>query len=262
MSIFTRARGEAPSVPVLNVAVDVGEGPVVVLLHGIASSSASWRSLVPLLSPLYRVIAIDVLGFGGSRAAEGIGFTLDEHVEALHKTIRALRLRGRFTLVGHSLGALIASRYAAVHRRSLEQLVLVAPPIYPHRRYIDELGHRLRVGGYLWFYRLVRGNKLTVINGAVRMSRWLPNGGLKIDETTWAAFSRSMEQCIESQTTTTDIAQVSVPIDIVYGSRDQVIVPAGIERLGAMHHVQLHEVPKADHLIRVPLAREIARVIR
>lgn len=260
--MFGHTRPGEVAIPALNVAVDVGDGPVVVLLHGIASSSASWRTLVPLLSPLYRVIAIDVMGFGGSRAGEGVGFTLDEHVEALHKTIRALRLRSRFTLIGHSLGALISSRYAAVYRREVSHLLLVAPPIYPHLRYIDELGHRMRVGGYLWFYRFVRGNRLTIINNAGRFSRWMPNGSMKIDDDSWAAFSKSMENCIESQTTTTDIAQVSVPIDIVYGSRDQVIVPASIERLGSMHHVQLHEVPHTDHLIRLALAREIARLVR
>lgn len=261
MSLIDRMRG-ATEAPLLYVATDVGEGPVVVLLHGIASSSASWRQLVPLLSPLYRVVAIDVLGFGGSQAGPDARFTLDEHVEALHRTIRGLRIRGRFTLVGHSLGALIGSRYAAVHRREITQLVLVAPPIYAHRRYIDALGHRMRVGGYLWFYRLVRSNRLTIVNNAGRLSRWMPSGGMAIDDRSWAAFSKTMENCIEAQTTATDIAQVAVPIDIVWGSRDQVVVRAAIEQLGGMRHVQLHEVARADHFVRLPLAREVARLIR
>ena len=264
MTLFglVRTRGAAPEVPVLNVAVDVGTGPVVVLLHGIASSSSSWRSLVPLLTPLYRVIAIDVLGFGGSRAPAGSTFTLDEHVRALRKTIRSLHLRGSYTLVGHSLGALISSRCAAVHRREIAQLILVAPPLYPELRYLDEFAHRLRVGGYLWFYRLVRGNRLAITRTAGRFSRWMPNGALKLDDESWVAFSKSMEHCIETQTTTTDLAQVSAPVDIVYGSRDQVIVPGPLERLGTMHHVQVHEVLHADHLMREPIAREIARLIR
>ncbi|MFB2599585.1 alpha/beta fold hydrolase [Herbiconiux sp. P17] len=264
MGVRERMRGSraAGAVPLLHVAVDQGEGPVVVLLHGIASSSASWRLVVPYLSPLYRVIAIDVLGFGGSVGGAGVGFTLDEHVLALHKTIRSLHIRGRYTIVGHSLGALIAGRYAAVHRREISHVILASPPIYPDRRYIDELSHRLRVGGYLWFYRFVRSNKLTIINNAGRFSKWMPGGSMKIDEQSWLAFSKSLENCIETQTATTDVAQITVPVDIVFGSRDQVIVPATIERLGAMHHVELHEVAHTDHLIRAPLAREIARLVR
>ncbi|MFB2555449.1 alpha/beta fold hydrolase [Herbiconiux liangxiaofengii] len=261
MSLIDRVR-RTPTVPELHVAVDVGEGPVVVLLHGIASSSASWKQLVPFLSPLYRVIAIDLLGFGGSHAGPDAAFTLDEHVEALHRTIRRLRLRGRFTLVGHSLGALVGSRYAAVHRREVSHLLLVAPPIYAHRRYIEALGHRMRVGGYLWFYRFVRANRLAIADNAGRFSRWLPGGAMAIDDRSWAAFSKTMENCIEAQTTATDIAQVAVPIDIVWGSRDQVIVPAALEQLGSMRHVQLHEIARADHFVRLALAREVARLIR
>lgn len=262
MSLFERVGRRQAEVPTLHVAVDLGEGPVVVLLHGIASSSASWRHLVPLVSPLYRVIAIDLLGFGGSRAGEHIGFTLDEHVEALHKTLRALHLRGRFTLVGHSLGALVSARYAAVHHRQIGHLVLVAPPVYPHRRYLDALGHRMRVGGYLWFYRFVRDNRLTIVNNAGRFSRWMPAGGLAIDDASWQAFSRSLEHCIEVQTTTTDLAQVRAPVDVVWGSRDQVIVPGSLELFGSMHHVTLHEIPRADHLLRLPVSREVARLLR
>ncbi|MFB2585524.1 alpha/beta fold hydrolase [Herbiconiux liukaitaii] len=262
MSLIGRVLKRQAEVPALHVAVDVGEGPVVVLLHGIASSSTSWRQLVPLISPLYRVIAIDLLGFGGSRAGEHIRFTLDEHVEALHKTLRALHLRGHFTLVGHSLGALVSARYAAVHPRQVEHLVLVAPPIYPHRRYLDALGHRMRVGGYLWFYRFVRGNRPTIVNNAGRFSRWMPNGSMRIDDASWEAFSRSLENCIEQQTTATDLAQVQVPVDIVFGSRDQVIVPGSFDRLGSMHHVTLHEIPRTDHMLRLLLSREVARLLR
>jgi pimeloyl-ACP methyl ester carboxylesterase len=261
MGIFGRAASKV-DVPLLNVAVDVGEGPIVVLLHGIASSSASWRGLVPLLSPLYRVIAIDLLGFGGSPAGGDSLFTLDEHVLALHKTIRSLHLHERFTLVGHSLGALISSRYAAVYRREVSHVILSGPPIYPHRRYIDELTHRLRVQGYLRFYRFVRGNKQVIVNNVGRFTKWMPNGSLQIDDEAWRAFSLSMENCIEGQTAMTDIAQVSVHVDIVFGSRDQVIVPASLHQLAVMHHVELHEVAKADHLIREPMAREIARLVR
>ncbi|MDO9396155.1 MAG: alpha/beta hydrolase [Herbiconiux sp.] len=262
MGIGQRLRERRVDVPVLNVAIDIGDGPVVVLLHGIASSSASWRPLVPLVSPLYRVVAIDVLGFGGSRAAEGAAFTLDEHVEALHKTLRGLRIRGRFTLVGHSLGALIAARYAAVHRRDIAQLVLVAPPVYPHRRYLDQLGERMRVGGYLWLFRLVRRNRPAVLGQAGRLRRWLPGRAPQVDAASWAAFALSMQNCIETQAIATDLAHVPAPVDVVYGSRDQVIVPAALERLGAMGHVTLHEVARADHFVREPLAREVARVLR
>ena len=50
---------------------------------------------------------------------EGATYTIEEHVEALDRTIDSLQLREPFMLVGHSLGALLAARYAAQHRREV-----------------------------------------------------------------------------------------------------------------------------------------------
>src|SRR5688572_30395094 len=100
--------------PLLHVAADAGTGPPVVLLHGIASSSVTFEYVVPLVTERHRAVAIDLLGFGGSPAPEGAGYTIEEHVAALRRTVRKLRLR-QFVLVGHSLGALIAARYAATY---------------------------------------------------------------------------------------------------------------------------------------------------
>ncbi|ARJ06226.1 hypothetical protein B5808_14100 [Cnuibacter physcomitrellae] len=260
MRLFGRTLRDAA--PRLHVAVDEGEGPVVVLVHGIASSSASWEATIPLLTPLYRVIAIDVLGFGASVARPETMFTLDEHVAALHRTLVGLHLPGRFTLIGHSLGALISARYAAVHRRSVEHLILASPPIYPHARYIQERVARMRVGGYLAFYRYVREDKGRALGTLGRVRELLHVRGPQLDDVTWQAFALSMQNCIEQQTTMTDVAQVAVPVEIVYGSRDQVIVPGPVQALGVMHHVTLHEVRGADHFVRPPLAREIARLVR
>ncbi|CAN5235068.1 hypothetical protein BH09ACT6_BH09ACT6_12740 [soil metagenome] len=246
----------------LNLALDEGEGPVVVLVHGINSSSESWANVVPLLSPMYRVIAIDLLGFGKSVAPADATFTLDEHVAALHATIRSLRLRGRFTLVGHSLGALISSRYAAIHRREIAQVVLVAPPIYADTAYITQRGDRAVVKGYLRAYKYLRSDKERTILRAAWLHRFVPVKALLIEERYWDAFSLSMEHCIEGQTAITDIAQITAPVEVVYGSRDQVLANDGIERVRRMQHVTIHEVRKSDHFVRPALAREVARVIR
>ena len=78
--------------PLLHVAGDEGDGPPVVLVHGIASSSVTFQKLVPLLVGTHRVISIDILGFGRSPAPADAQYTIEEHVAALHRTIRSLRL--------------------------------------------------------------------------------------------------------------------------------------------------------------------------
>src|SRR4051812_45359120 len=91
----------------LHVAHDSGEGSVVVMIHGIASSSVTFERLIPLVEPRHRVIALDLLGFGESPAPENATYTIAEHEAALSRTLDRMRLREPFVLVGHSMGSLI-----------------------------------------------------------------------------------------------------------------------------------------------------------
>ena len=95
--------------PLLHIAGDVGEGPVIVLLHGIASSAATFKSVVPHLEEHHRCISIELLGFGESPAPPDATYTIEEHVAAIKATIDSLRLEAPFILVGHSLGSLLSA---------------------------------------------------------------------------------------------------------------------------------------------------------
>lgn len=62
--------------------------PTVVFLHGLLGSSNTFTHLFPLLSGKFRCIAVDLLGFGRSEwpgPESGIHYTIDDHVDALHK---------------------------------------------------------------------------------------------------------------------------------------------------------------------------------
>jgi pimeloyl-ACP methyl ester carboxylesterase len=78
------------------------------------------------LSSRYRVIAWDAPGYGASAPVEGNAPTVDDYAARLAALAGALSL-DRFLLVGHSLGALIAGRYAARHPGTLRGLVLADP---------------------------------------------------------------------------------------------------------------------------------------
>jgi pimeloyl-ACP methyl ester carboxylesterase len=248
--------------PRLHVAYDQGSGPTVVLLHGIASSSVTFDNVMPLLGDRYRVMAIDLLGFGQSPSPADASFTLAEHVQAFHHTLRRLKVKGPVVLVGHSLGALIATRYAAVYPDRVAQLVLVAPPVYvPGETIIDPL-ERLQVDALRGLYDFMRQNPAFTAASAKALSRISPiKNVLDVSEKNWRAFCLSLENCIESQTTMTDIAQVSAPVELIYGTRDPFIAPAGMRTIERMRGVSTHRVEGMDHLIRPKLAEAIAWVI-
>lgn len=247
--------------PLLHVAGDTGQGPPVVLLHGIASSSVTFENVVPLLVDRHRAISIDLLGFGGSPAPADAEYTIEEHVAALRRTLRTLRLR-RIVLVGHSMGALIATRYAATYHRDVSRLVIVSPPVYVTPTEIAAPFDRAAMDGYLRLYEFLRANKQFTMRAAAGLARLSPiKNLLDVSEKNWDAFVRSLEKSIESQTTVSDLAQVAAPIHLVYGTLDPLLHPAGLRIVESLRGVTAHKVQGVDHVIRPRMARVVATAI-
>ena len=248
--------------PLLHVAGDVGEGPVVVFIHGIASSSITWTNVIPLLEPSHRCISIDLLGFGGSPIPPTAQYTLPEHVASLARTIRSLKLREPFVLVGHSMGGLIAPRYAARYARRVRGLVLVSPPIYTAPSALSEERDRVVQQFYLRAYRWLRENReFTIRNGGIIGDMLAIPRAMDINERTWEPFVKSLEHTIESQTSISDLAAVRVPVEIVYGDLDEFSSPGGMRIASRLRGVTVTRVRGATHLIGKRLARAVARAI-
>ena len=104
--------------------LDEGSGEVILLLHGIAGSSQTWRSLIALLSRKYRVVAPDLLGHGNSTKPRA-----DYSLGALSVLVRDILDElgiARATLVGHSLGGGIAMQFVYQHPEYVQRMVLIA----------------------------------------------------------------------------------------------------------------------------------------
>lgn len=248
--------------PLLHVAVDAGTGSPVVMIHGIASSSVTFERLTPLLQDRHRVISIDLLGFGESPSPPEAQYTIDEHVAALRHTIRSLRLAEPFVLVGHSMGSLIAARYAATEPRRVSKLVLVSPPIYLPASTLGDGIDRAAMGLYFKAYEYLRGNKEFTMRAAATLAKLSPiKNLLEVSERNWRAFVLSLQNSIETQTAVTDLAAVQAPVELVYGSLDPFLAPAGIRLVERMRNVTTHRVDGVDHVIRPRMARVIAAAI-
>jgi pimeloyl-ACP methyl ester carboxylesterase len=101
-----------------------GTGEAVLLLHGLAGSSRTWRAVMPELAGSYDVIAPDLLGHGES--AKPIGdYSLGAFASGLRDFLAALDVP-RATIVGHSFGGGIAMQLAYQHPEICDRLVLVS----------------------------------------------------------------------------------------------------------------------------------------
>ncbi|MBM4343484.1 MAG: alpha/beta hydrolase [Deltaproteobacteria bacterium] len=96
----------------------------VVLVHGIGEAGArDWYGVLPGLAQRYRVVAFDLPGFAGSDHRNQT-FTPLMYATFIQFVVRE-RVRGPFTLVGHSLGGAVALRYASVWPADVKRLVVV-----------------------------------------------------------------------------------------------------------------------------------------
>lgn len=102
-------------------------GRTAVLLHGKNFCAATWERTIEVLTGAgFRVIAPDQIGFCASTKPQGYQFSFGQ----LAANTRALlQSRGveRVTLIGHSMGGMLAARYALQYPQTVEQLVLVNP---------------------------------------------------------------------------------------------------------------------------------------
>jgi len=101
-----------------------GEGPPLVLVHGITSSSRTWRLVAPLLAEHHTVIAPDLMGHGASAKPRG-DYSLGAFASGVRDLLMALG-HPRATVVGHSLGGGIAMQLAYQFPERVDRLVLVS----------------------------------------------------------------------------------------------------------------------------------------
>jgi NAD+ synthase len=109
--------------------VSDGQGPPVILIHGMSASLSDWSRLMPLLvSAGYRAIAVDLLGHGDSpKPKDPNQYSTKTVYTALEEWIEQLELDSPFYLVGHSLGGYMSLTYALNHPDRVRAMVLIDP---------------------------------------------------------------------------------------------------------------------------------------
>ena len=103
--------------------VSKGEGPPIVLIHGLGGSLHIWHGVTETLALQHHVIALDLRGHGRSDHGSG-GYSVQQWAQDVTALISALELPP-VTLVGHSLGALVAQQAALDRDEAIDQLILL-----------------------------------------------------------------------------------------------------------------------------------------
>lgn len=108
---------------------DQGSGPVLLLLHGVCASSLTWDGWVRELSDHYRIIRMDLPGFGLTGPVPDTMYGRKEIITLVDDFLTALGV-DRAYIAGNSLGGYIAWNYALAHPDRVEKMILVDPLSY------------------------------------------------------------------------------------------------------------------------------------
>jgi pimeloyl-ACP methyl ester carboxylesterase len=254
-----------------------GNGPVVVLVHGIAGSSATWESVIPLLADRFTVIAPDLLGHGESAKPRG-DYSLGAYASGIRDLLAVLD-HERATFVGHSLGGGIAMQLAYQFPHMCERLVLVASgglgkDVSPLLRLFSAPGSE---------YVLPLGLTSRLHSVAASVGRVLGKAGLRGDPflgEIWASYTRLTDAEAQRAFVHTIRAVIDVqgqrvnasdrlylaeevPTMIVWGDRDGVIP---VEHAYAAHELmpgsRLEIVEGVGHFLPVEQPQTLERLLR
>jgi len=236
-----------------------GDGEkTIVFVPGLGGTTRYWRRGIGPMAERYRVVLVDLLGFGAS-PKPWTRYSVDRHVDALHKVLDSL---GPITLVGHSLGALLSVAYAARHRDGVENLVLIGMPYFGS----EEAAYRyLRSGKVKWgfLYTNVALVMIACILTRRVFGRLLPyllrdiprEVAEDLVKHTWRSSTSSLWEVVYRYDVGDDLRELGSPIRVlmIHGLDDDIAPFAAIKQLaderpdwtlialdGLDHHPFLH----------------------
>ena len=252
-----------------------GEGPAVLLIHGIAGSSAAWREVMPALADRYTVIAPDLLGHGQSAKPAG-DYSLGAYANVLRDLLGVVGIPCA-TVVGQSFGGGVAMQFCYQNPAWCERLVLV-----------DSGGLGREVSWLLRFMTLpgseflmpvifpsfvgARGDELSRLlhSRGIRMPRlgemWRAYASLT-DGANRQSFIRTIRSVIDPGGQTVSALDrlyltQQVPTMIVWGAQDTIIpVSHAHEAHAAMSDSRLEIIADAGHFPHVEAPREFLHVL-
>lgn len=224
--------------------------PPILLIHGFGAAIDHWRSNIPALSESYTVYAIDLLGFGGSEKPP-INYSIHLWVEQVLGFWQKF-IKVPMTIVGNSIGALVAAIAASHHPEIASGVVTISLPdiaafnamvpkfLQPIERAVKAIVSAILVKPLFhlirqpWIIRLI-------LKGIVYSNRHRVDDRLveiiakpARDRQAAEAFlrlNRSLNQPDYSPSLTQALTQLQAPLLILWGSSDRLIPPSEGKRL-------------------------------
>ena len=254
---------------------DDGHGEVLLLIHGMAGSSDTWRSVIPQLSKNFRVIAPDLLGHGES-AKPRSDYSLGAFAVFLRDLLDELGV-SHATVVGHSLGGGVAMQFVYQHPDYIKRLVLISSGgLGPDVGLILRL---LSAPGAEFVLPIVAPKAALTVGNKVRS--WLRAAGIQSprgaeiwsaysslsDPATRQSFLRTLRSVVDYRGQAVSALnrlglRTDLPVMAIWGERDNIIP---VHHAHAAHEARtdtrLELLPHVGHFAQVEAPNEVVELI-
>jgi pimeloyl-ACP methyl ester carboxylesterase len=254
---------------------DAGDGPALLLIHGMAGSSATWHAIIPRLSKKYRVIAPDLLGHGMSAKPRG-DYSLGAFAVFLRDLLDELGV-DRATVIGQSLGGGIAMQFTHQHRDHCERLALIGsgglgPDLSPVLRILSAPGAE---------FLLPVVAPQPVLNLGNKLRSWLTSAGIQApragemwnaysslsDARTRQAFLRTLRSVVDYRGQAVSAINklhvaAGLPTLLIWGDRDAIIpVAHAYAAHDALEGSRLEVLEGVGHFPHVEAPMAVAEIL-
>ncbi|HXI13495.1 MAG TPA: alpha/beta hydrolase [Thermoanaerobaculia bacterium] len=217
-----------------------GAGTPLVFLAGLQGSTRYWGD------------AFDALGFGRSPWPDDIAYTLEDHVEALHRTLVAKGAAANVTIVSHSFGTLIAARYAARYPDEVSGVVMLGTPIFANEVEARERIRKMTMIGALFMLNNTLANLSCMAMCAFRplLQRLLPALRPRLDPAVVAdsvlhdlpAIDGAVNRILLEERVSDDLKRIGAKAVLIHGRADAVTPLEDARRTAAATGAMLIEV--------------------
>lgn len=241
----------------------------IVLLHGITGSHRYWVRKAAPLARRFRLIVPDLPGFGRSPKPH-VHYTPDLFTEALRGLLERLGVAGRpLSIVGHSLGGIIASEYVRRYPEGIERLVIMSLPRFHDTRH----AHRVWWLGSPSYRQLLRQQSMRENLAQARRTGWwltlrsfwsMPWAVVAdCRKFTFRSLTSTIEHCLLNYRVDPVLPALSgVPVLMIHGRRDQVAPYEHIRSLPEQFpNIRLVTLDTSGHHVFLTDTRRVRRLL-
>lgn len=249
-----------------SASMSAGQSLPIVLIHGSAGAINWWDDLIPLLKPYHRVIAIDLLGYGGSDKPDS-DYSIETQANLVAQALGKLNI-SRAVLVGHSLGGSVVTSVAEQSSDLVSGLVLIdsgPDSSYGGLSGAAKASRTPILGQALW--RLAPDSMIKKnVSQGFAPDYDVPDKYVQdVRNMTYSAYRKSstgVEDYTDGKSLPDRLAELGKPLLVIFGEEDQIYdAREALSAYAAVPGAKTHLILNSGHSPQIEAPAQTARAI-